>query len=209
MLAPVTLRGEVVACEPMRPSHAEALSAAAAEDRSAYAFTWVPDGVDEAVAYIFTALREHAQGDTMPFVVRRLEDNRIVGSTRYLDCQVFRWPPGRGPAVAADAWPSVAEIGNTWYAASAQRSAVNTECKLLLLGYAFDVWQVHRVSFKTDARNARSRRAIQRLGAAFEGVRRCHLPATDGTIRDTAYYSLVRDEWPKTRELLRARLARR
>jgi N-acetyltransferase len=206
MLSPVTLRGDIVACEPMRPSHAEALAAAAGEDRSTYAFTWVPDGVDEAVAYVFAALREHAQGDTMPFVVRRLEDDRIVGSTRYMDCQVFRWPPGRGPAVRADAWPSVAEVGSTWYAASAQRTAVNSECKLLLLGYAFEVWGVHRVSLKTDARNVASRQAIERLGAAFEGVRRRHLPAMDGTVRDTAYYSLLREEWPDTRRRLLERI---
>jgi RimJ/RimL family protein N-acetyltransferase len=208
MLAPVTLRGELVACEPLRPAHAEALAAAAAEDRSSYAHTWVPDGIDEAVSYVFAALRDHARGDTVPFVVRRLADDRVVGSTRYLDCQVFRWPAGRGPAVPADAWPSVTEVGNTWYAASAQRTAVNTECKLLLLGYAFEVWQVHRVSLKTDARNLRSREAIERVGALFEGVRRCHGPAPDGTVRDTAYYSVVREEWPSTRERLTRALGR-
>lgn len=204
----MTLRGDLVACEPMRPAHAEALAAAAAEDRSSYAFTDVPDGIDEAVAYVFAALRDHAHGGTLPFVVRRLADDRVVGSTRYLDTEVFRWSGGRGPAVFADAWPSVTEIGNTWYSASAQRTAVNSECKLLLLGYAFEVWQVHRVSLKTDARNLRSRRAIERIGAAFEGVRRCHMPATDGTVRDTAYYSLVRDEWPSTRGLLQRSLGR-
>ncbi len=199
----MTLRGETVACEPMRPAHAEALAAAAAEDRSSYAFTWVPDGVDEAVAYVFAALRDHAQGGTVPFVVRRLADDRVVGSTRYLDAEVFRWPAGRGPAVPADAWPSVTEIGSTWYAASAQRTSVNTECKLLLLGYAFEVWQVQRVTFKTDARNLASRRAIERVGAGFEGVRRRHMPAEDGTVRDTAYYSLLREEWPAARGRLR------
>jgi RimJ/RimL family protein N-acetyltransferase len=88
------------------------------------------------------------------------------------------------------------EIGWTWLAADVQRTGVNTAMKRLMLEYAFDVWQVHRVTLKTDARNTRSRRAIERLGARAEGVRRAHHPAADGTIRDSAYYSILRDEWP-------------
>jgi RimJ/RimL family protein N-acetyltransferase len=83
---------------------------------------------------------------------------------------------------------------------------VNTEAKLLMLRQAFDVWGVHRVTFKTDARNARSRAAIDRLGAVFEGVRRAHVRAVDGTIRDSAYYSIVAVEWPSVRDRLQARL---
>nr|WP_157467028.1 GNAT family protein [Frankia sp. QA3] len=104
--------------------------------------------------------------------------------------------------------PSVAEIGGTWLAASAQRTAVNTEAKLLLLGHAFDAWATLRVCLKTDARNARSRAAIERLGARFEGVRRAHVLAFDGTARDSAYYSIVRAEWPGVRAGLIARLTR-
>lgn len=101
------------------------------------------------------------------------------------------------------------EIGATWYAASAQRTAVNTDVKLSLLGHAFDTWGALRVTLKTDARNAGSRTAILRLGASFEGVRRAHLPAVDGTVRDTAYYSILRSEWPGVRELLVGRSASR
>jgi len=100
----------------------------------------------------------------------------------------------------------VVEIGATWLAASAQRTRCNTEAKILMLAQAFDVWQVHRVSLKTDARNAKSRRAIERLGALFEGVRRADMPGSDGSVRDSAYYSIVRAEWPDVRKRLDATL---
>ena len=99
------------------------------------------------------------------------------------------------------------EIGNTWLAASAQRSRVNTECKLLLLTHAFDEWKVERITFKTDARNQRSRQAIERIGGRFEGVRRAHTLASDGSVRDSVYFSIVRDEWPAVQSALAARLA--
>ncbi|MCK9895854.1 GNAT family N-acetyltransferase [Frankia sp. AgB32] len=111
------------------------------------------------------------------------------------------------PPACADL-PSVAEIGATWLSASAQRTAINTEAKLLLLGHAFDGWSAVRVCLKTDARNARSRAAIERLGARFEGIRRAHMLATDGMARDTAYYSVLRAEWPGVRAGLAARLTR-
>jgi hypothetical protein len=100
----------------------------------------------------------------------------------------------------------VAEIGSTWLASSAQRSGSNTESKLLMLSHAFDSWGVLRVTLKTDSRNARSRRAIERIGARFEGIRRAHARAVDGSVRDTAYYSIIRPEWPGVRAALTARL---
>jgi RimJ/RimL family protein N-acetyltransferase len=96
----------------------------------------------------------------------------------------------------------VAEIGSTWYSGSAQRTAVNTECKLLMLRHAFEVWNVERMTLKTDARNERSRAAIERLGARFDGALRVHMPASDGTLRDTAYYSILTSEWPEVRATL-------
>jgi N-acetyltransferase len=147
-------------------------------------------------------------------VVRHLETDRIVGTSRFLDLEVFSWPPPWPPGVASGSSPSdmtlptVAEIGSTWYAPSVQRTGVNTECKLLMLTHAFEVWHTLRVTLKTDARNQRSRSAIQRLGAVFEGVRRAHVPASDGGIRDTAYYSILAEEWPAVRENLLARLER-
>ena len=186
----------------------EDLAAAAAEDRSTYAYTLVPDGIEGTERYVRAALAEQADGRSVAFAVRLLDGDRVVGSTRFLDLAVFSWPPPwppgpeLGSAPSDDTLPTVAEIGSTWYAASSQRTGVNTECKLLMLGHAFDAWGVVRVTLKTDARNERSRRAIERLGAGFEGVRRAHMPTIDGTIRDTAYYSIVQDEWPAVRARL-------
>lgn len=214
VLMPFVLAGEVVRLEPLEAGHAVALAAAAAEDRASYGFTWVPDGPEDARRYVDGALRHQATGLALPFAVRKLSDDRIVGSTRFLDLAVFTWPPpwppgvGRGPVPSDDQPPSVAEIGSTWYAASAQRRGINAECKLLLLTHAFETWRVHRVTFKTDARNKASRGAIERLGARFDGVLRAHGPASDGTIRDTAYYSVLAAEWPAVRAGLRARLDR-
>ena len=141
--------------------------------------------------------------------------HRVVGSTRFLDLEVFRWPPpwppgvGRGPVPSDGQPPVVAEIGSTWLAPSAQRTGVNAECKLLMLRHAFDVWSVLRVTLKTDARNQVSRDAIERLGATFEGVRRAHSPASDGSIRDTAYYSILRPEWPAVCDRLQRQVRER
>ena len=211
MLSPFVLESAQVRLEPLAAQHAGPLAAAAAADRRSYRLTWVPDGLDDARDYVAAALDGQADGRALPFAVRRRADGAIVGSTRFLDLDVFApppppWPPGvgRGPEPADDLPPSVAEIGSTWYAAACQRTGINTACKLLLLGHAFDVWGTIRVTLKTDARNDASRRAIERLGALPEGVRRAHAPGLDGTIRDTAYYSIIAAEWPRVRDRLTA-----
>ncbi|MCK1995030.1 GNAT family N-acetyltransferase [Peribacillus muralis] len=216
MLKPVTLRGHLVCLEPMTLDHVHDLCEAASEDRSTYRYTNVPDGLEETERYIEGALKAHSEGSVLPFVVRHNDTGRIVGTTRFLDLEVFTWPPSwppgasKGTSPANPPPPTVAEIGSTWYAASAQRTGVNTECKLLMLAHAFDLWQTIRVTLKTDARNVRSRSAIQRLGATFEGVRRAHVPASDGGIRDTAYYSIVASEWPDVhKNLLQKKQQRR
>ncbi|MDQ1700965.1 MAG: N-acetyltransferase [Frankiaceae bacterium] len=212
VLTPFTLTGSVVVLEPLTAAHVPALTEAAIRDRSTYGFTKVPLDAADTAAYVTSALADRAGGRAVPFAVRRRSDDRIVGSTRYLDMDVLTaaplWPPGApGAEPADDLPPTVLEVGNTWYAADAQRTAVNTECKLLLLRHAFEDWGVRRVTLKTDARNERSRRAIERIGAAFEGIRRVHTVATDGALRDTAYYSIVSAEWPAVAERLAARLA--
>ena len=210
MLTSPTLRGRFVQLEPLAPRHIPGLVAAAAEDRASFTYSEVPDGIEEVTRYVVENVDLAASGRQVPFAVRLLEADRIVGATRFMDLEVFVWPPPwppgvtKGPAPADDAPPTVAEIGGTWYAASAQRTVVNTESKLLLLTYAFDTWGVLRVTLKTDARNERSRIAITRLGAAFEGIRRVHAPAVDGAVRDTAYYSIVACEWPGIRSRLEA-----
>ncbi|MEY2973809.1 MAG: hypothetical protein RIR49_229, partial [Actinomycetota bacterium] len=102
--------------------------------------------------------------------------------------------------------PDAVEIGGTWLTPSAQRTGANTDAKLLMLAHAFDVLAVHRVTIKTDARNARSRANIERVGGVFEGVLRSHMRASDGAVRDTAMYSILAAEWPVVRERLRSRL---
>jgi RimJ/RimL family protein N-acetyltransferase len=207
MLMPVTLRGRLVCLEPMTIDHVNDLCSAASEDRSTYAYTYVPNGQEDAKRYIEIALADFSKGRALPFVVRHLDTGRIVGTTRFLDLEVFSWAPGVGGSSSTDLTPpTVAEIGSTWYAASFQRTGVNTECKLLMLAHAFDSWNTIRVTLKTDARNIRSRSAIQRLGATFEGIRRAHLPASDGSIRDTAYFSIIAEEWPAVRINLQDRL---
>jgi RimJ/RimL family protein N-acetyltransferase len=207
MLTPFVLEGRHARLEPLTEDHVPGLAAAAAEDRAAYAYTWVPDGTAEAAQYVRSALDDHARGRTLPWAVRRLADDRIVGSTRYLDLEAFGASPTAPTEPPSDERPpSVLEIGNTWYAASARRTAVNTDVKLQLLGHAFDVWAVLRVTLKTDARNLASRAAIERIGARLEGIRRVHMLATDGTLRDTAYFSITREEWPEARAALHRRM---
>ena len=198
------LAGATVTLRPLTISDAAALAAAAAESREHYVYTRVPDGVAEAESYIAAALRECDDGRRMPFVT--LWRDRVVGSTSYLDLQQWRWPAG-SPLQRTDR-PDAVEIGATWLSRSAQRTRCNTEAKLLMLRHAFDVWEVYRVALKTDERNLRSRQAIERLGARLDGVRRADMPGQDGSVRSSAYYSIVRAEWPAVSARLEAALAR-
>ena len=200
---PPVLSGPTVTLRPLALGDAGALAAAAAESRRHYVYTRVPDGVAEAEGYIAAALRDRDGGQRMPFVT--LWRDRVVGSTSYLDIQQWRWPEG-SPLQRTDR-PDALEIGATWLSDSAQRTRCNTEAKYLMLIHAFDVWEVHRVSLKTDERNERSRRAIERLGAKLDGVRRADMPGQDGSVRSSAYYSIVRAEWPAVRAKLEQALA--
>jgi RimJ/RimL family protein N-acetyltransferase len=142
----------------------------------------------------------------MPFATVDRESGRVVGSTRFGNIEFWPWPPGH-PLQRGEEVPDVVEIGWTWLAADVQRTAINTEAKLLMLAHAFDRWRVHRVSLMTDARNERSRAAILRLGARFDGVVRAQRPAADGGIRDTACFSILDREWPDVRANLERRLS--
>ena len=199
------LAGRHVTLEALRAEHAAGLVAAAAESRDTYSWAPVPKGIAEAEALIASRLKLQEAGTWMTFATRSLSDGRIVGSTSFLNIERWEWPQASGD-------PDSVEIGATWLASSAQRSAVNTEAKLLMLTQAFDAWGVQRVQIKTDARNARSRAAIERLGASFEGVLRSYQPAQGdvgfGGVRDTAMYSIVRAEWPRVRLSLTDRLER-
>jgi RimJ/RimL family protein N-acetyltransferase len=193
-----TLVGREVTLRPLVVDDVDALVAAAAESREHYGLSAVPDGPDATRAYVARLLRQREAGDRLPFVT--VWRGRVVGSTSFIEPRVWDWPPGS--ALQRSDRPDVVEIGSTWLAASAQRTRCNTEAKLLMLAHAFERWQVHAVSFKTDERNARSRRAIERLGARFDGVRRADMPGADGTVRNSAHYSIVAAEWPAVRARL-------
>ena len=193
-----TLVGREVTLRPWVVDDVDALVAAAAESREHYGLSAVPDGPDATRAYVARLLRQREAGDRLPFVT--VWRGRVVGSTSFIEPRVWDWPPGS--ALQRSDRPDVVEIGSTWLAASAQRTRCNTEAKLLMLAHAFERWQVHAVSFKTDERNARSRRAIERLGARFDGVRRADMPGADGTVRNSAHYSIVAAEWPAVRARL-------
>jgi RimJ/RimL family protein N-acetyltransferase len=195
----IRLAGRFVTLEPLSLAHLDGLVAAAAESRATYGLTHVPDTRAAMRAYIEAALASPA----VPFATVAA-DGRVVGSTRFGNLEHWSWPEGPRP----DGSPDAVEIGWTWLAASAQRSAINSEAKLLMLGHAFEDWRVHRVTLKTDARNQRSRAAIERLGARLDGVLRAHMPAADGGVRDSAVYSILAAEWPAARARLVARLDR-
>ena len=199
-LTPVTLAGRHVTLEPLSPDHVEGLVAASAHDRSTYDHTWVPDGEGEMRAYIDHLLADHAAAKVLPFAQRRSDTGELVGCTRFMEPYWWR----------TRAEPDEIEVGGTWLSASAQRTAVNTEAKLLLLGHAFEEWGVWRVAICTDERNESSRRAIVRIGAMFEGVLRNHrlrYNTDEPTPRNTAVYSITDSEWPDVKAALSARLA--
>ena len=146
------------------------------------------------------AARRRDADEVVPFAQRRVADGRLVGCTRYLE---LRWWRGRDI-------PDEVEIGGTWLSADAQRSPINTEAKLLLMTHAFETWGVMRVALCTDVRNERSRRAIERLGASFEGVLRHHrlsyVTGEHGRPRDSAMFAVTDDDWPAVKERLVERL---
>jgi RimJ/RimL family protein N-acetyltransferase len=206
-LEPVTLRGRHVRLEPLTLSHVAALVAVATGPRDTYALTHVPPDEPSMRRYVEFALAAQAESVALPFATVNLSSGRVVGSTRFGNIEYFGWPDGkpRRPPRCPDAL----EIGWTWLAQDAQRTAVNTEAKLLMLTHAFERLCVCRVNLRTDARNQRSRTAIERLGAKLDGVMRAHTPAYDGAgIRDTAAYSILAGEWPRVKAALQAKLAR-
>jgi len=186
------LQGEYAALEPLRSSHAEQLGDAAADGELwNLHFTSVPNR-DHVNTYIAESLQNLTQGIQHPFVVKRLSDNRIVGCTRYYDI---------------DRKHRTLSIGYTWYSKSVQRTAINTECKLMLLTHAFEELNCISVAFHTDDQNTVSQAAITRLGAKKEGVLRNNKIMPDGRIRHTWCFSITNTEWPEVKQNLVNRLA--
>jgi RimJ/RimL family protein N-acetyltransferase len=194
-----------VRLEPLEQHHVPALVAAAAEDRSIYQWSQVPGGSAEMQSYVDTALRWRQQGSALAFATVRISDDKVLGSSRFFLMERWSWPAEHPRSTRSS--PDCCEIGYTWLSASALRTAANTEAKLLMLSHAFDTWGLLGVCFHTDARNERSRAALARIGAKFEGILRAHRLASDFTPRDSARFSITAAEWPDVKRGLRARLA--
>jgi N-acetyltransferase len=192
-LTPIVLGGQVVELRPFDPACVHGLwKASLGSDVWRYMPMWL-ESEQQMASFVQNACRLAEQGSGLGFAVRRREDGECIGGTGLWEFS---------------AQHRRVEIGATWLARSHQRTAANTEAKLLLLGHAFDGLGCMRVEFKTDFRNSQSRAALERIGATQEGVLRAHMILPDGSRRDSVYYSILADEWPGVRSRLAARLGR-
>ena len=190
---PIILEGNVVRLEPLCEAHIPAL-AFAGQDDAIWKFMLydAPTNKKRMTAWVRDMLSRQQDGTDLPFTVIHLESGRAAGATRYLEMR----PLHRS-----------LEIGGTWFSPEFQQTVVNTECKYLMLKYAFEDMKCIRVQFKADVRNERSVRAIERLGAVREGVLRNHYILQDGTFRDSVYFSILDQEWPGVKVKLETKLA--
>lgn len=200
-LEELVLQGRRIRLEPLAHGHVDGLAAAAAVEPALYQWSPVPQGKVAVTEYVQTAIAWREAGTAVPLAIIRVSDGLVIGSTRFWELERWSWPEGRpshhrGP-------PDVCEIGYTWLTRSAIRTPVNTEAKLLMLTHAFEGWQVLRVCFHTDARNQRSRAALERIGGRCEGILRAHRMAADFTSRDSVRYSIIASEWPGVKQRLR------
>jgi RimJ/RimL family protein N-acetyltransferase len=204
-----SMKGRFVHLVPMGEDHIEGLLEAANEDRSTFTYTPVPWDRETMTAYAHKAMANRESGEQYPLVTFGVDQRRIVGSTRFYDLAPWDWSslyPGSDVHQRVGR-PDVASIGYTWLSPSAQRTPINTEAKLLMMTHAFEQWDVRAVQIRTDARNHRSRAAIERLGCTLDGVIRTDMPGADGTERNSAVYSMLAAEWSVHRDRLVARLA--
>jgi RimJ/RimL family protein N-acetyltransferase len=199
----LTLEGKHVRLEPLAQEHVGGLVAAAIADVSFYRWSPVPQGAAQAEEYVKTALSWRDAGTAVPFAIVRVDDGAVIGSTRFWNIE--RWSRREHSSHARNT-PDACEIGYSWLTSDAIRTRANTEAKLLMLTHAFEEWRVLRVCFHTDVRNARSRAALERLGATFEGLLRAHRIAADFTPRDSARFSILASEWPDIQRRLNSLL---
>ncbi len=193
-MKPVTLAGRFVRLEPLTEEHVPGLAAIGMEDEIWKFMLYGPMRTEHDMRnWVRDMLNRASQGTDLPFAVIDLKTGCVAGATRYLEIR----PAHRG-----------LEVGGTWYGAAYRRTRVNTESKFLLLRHAFETLHCIRVQLKTDSRNERSQRAIERLGAVKEGVLRNHLVLLDGHIRHSVYYSILDSEWPAVKVRLQEMLAR-
>ena len=191
-ILPVTLEGQHTRLEPLSLAHHDALLTAAGDGELWNSTVPLVPNRDTMTGYIEAALTAQARGSELPFVIVRKSSGKVVGTTRFYEID----PNDRRLA-----------IGYTWLSVSAQRTALNTEAKLLLLTHAFEFWKFNRVEFITDVLNQQSRLAILRLGAKEEGILRSHMVMPNGRVRDSVCFSIIAEEWPEVKAGLTARLA--
>ncbi|HNS61326.1 MAG TPA: GNAT family protein [Anaerolineales bacterium] len=193
-IKPVTLTGTHVRLEPMTLEHVEGLAEiGVGHDFWDFMVYGKMENAEDMRGWVADILARAAKGTDLPFVAVHLASGRVAGATRYLNIM----PNDRG-----------LEVGGTWYGLDFQRTAVNTECKYLLFRHAFETLGAIRLQLKTDSRNERSQRAIERIGAVKEGVLRNHMILPDGVIRHSVYYSILDTEWEGVKKRLEERLAR-
>ena len=195
------LEGNHVRLEPLGVRHVPGLLKSAAQDPSLYQWVLVPQDEPAMRRHVEDALAARARKIAVPFAVVRREDETVIGSTRFHQLDYWAAPEPKDV-------PDTCEIGYTWLAREALRTGANTEMKRLMLAHAFEVWRVRSVCLHTDVRNQRSRNAILRIGATFEGVLRSHRPTVDYTPRDSARFSITAAEWPSVRQHLAELTAR-
>lgn len=192
-LSPITLKGQFATVEPLHPEHHDALIAAVSDGKLwKLWYTAIPKP-ETMRAEIERRLHLQQQGSMLPFVIRRDDTGALCGMTTYMN---------------ADVAHRRVEIGSTWYAASAQRTGINTECKLMMLTHAFEDMHCIAVEFRTHWMNQQSRAAIARLGAKQDGILRNHQRMPDGSYRDTVVFSIIESEWPTVRRHLQFKLGR-
>ena len=196
-IAATVLEGTHVRLEPLAGRHVAPLLAAAGSERELYKWTSIPQTLEDMAQYVATAMQWQAEGTALGFATVRRQDGAVVGSTRFFLIERWPWPAGHTRAA-----PDGCEIGYTWLAHEAVHTGANTEAKLLMLTHAFETWQMLRVCLHTDARNTRSRAAIERIGGKFEGILRAYRMAADFTPRDSARYSIVAAEWSQIKQHL-------
>jgi N-acetyltransferase len=205
-IIPFTLEGDHVRLEPLGHHHAGGLLAAATADPSLYQWTLIPRDAAGFRTYIDTALGWRNAGTAHAFATIRRSDNTVIGSTRLFNLERWSWP-AHSPHHGAHTFDT-GEIGYTWLTASAIRTPVNTEAKLLMLTHAFETWRMNSVCFCTDERNQCSAAALARIGARLEGTLRAHRMAADFTPRNTLRFSITAPEWPEAKRNLRQRLTK-
>ncbi|MDQ2814714.1 MAG: GNAT family N-acetyltransferase [Actinomycetota bacterium] len=191
-IVPPRLRGKTVRLEPLGYDHVAGLVAAAAGGGELYRWSPVPQDQTAARRYVETAVAARDSGTAVPFAVIRNQDDAVIGSTRFWNLDYWAWPEPKPT-------PDSCEIGHTWLSRDAIRTGANTEMKRLMLTHAFEIWQARSVYLHTDARNQRSRDAMQRIGARFEGILRSHRLGADLASRDSVRFSVTAADWPSVR----------